>query len=323
MKHLWAARTAFYQASNFISTIALIWLVNSRYGAATAGLISSAEIISGVLGAALLRGAITMEKSASAADVIKILLYARLFFFLLGLSLVFAIYADEEAILPGAVAALATVCVTPAYELLKTDYMRYGIKVLLGRFVVMMCLFAPLPISLVPLLYFFPQLMGGALAWHSARTAVVGAAGSSSASRAAVWKPGTPWFAFFFSLVFSSLAAAVSAKLIGRIALEGGLWVTLERVLRAGVAFSFPYLYRSPRLRLVLVPSAVLSIGLSTLLLFFAEQVSHLSDLSFVWVAGLPALLAHGVNWASTERAGSLISWLCLSCLTLSLWAVL
>lgn len=323
MKPLWVARTAFYQVSNFASTIVLVWLVNSRYGSATAALISSAEIISGVLGAALLRGAITMEKSASVLDVMKLLLYARFFFFLLGLFLVLVIYSNETSILPGAIAALASVCLTPAYELLKTDYMRYGFGVLSGRLFVMMCLFAPLPFSLVPLLYFTPQLIAGALVWHTARDAVVGCASSPVLSRADDGGKRAPWMAFFFSLVLSSLAAVVSAKLIGRIALEGGLWVTVERVLRAGVAFSFPYFYRSSRLRSVLLPSAVVSVGLVTLLLVFDQQVSHLVDSSFLWMVGLPALLAHGVSWASTERVGSLVSCLCFFCFALSFWVVL
>lgn len=299
---MWLLSTFGYQVGNFATTMLLIAIINALYGAGVVAQVASIELLTGVLGAGLLRLPLIMEHTTQPRLLLKSLWVARLMSFMITAIACVVFTPSGYSVVP-VLLSVGAVCFTPAYELLKTSYRIYGLWIVSFRLVAAACMFSPFVEDFVLELFFFPQLLAGLLvSWSAAQSYV-----NNPPVLVSGEKPDSPIEAFFVSLILSALLAFSSQRLIVAVAGLGGYWVTLERLLRAGVAFSFPYVYR-------LFPNKLLLESWALILLFLVVgtllcmEIYRSVDLLSHGLVIFPALLTLGVTWAGMSRPRSMVS---------------
>jgi hypothetical protein len=312
----WLLGTLGYQVGNFLSTILLVAIINYRYGSALAAQISSIEIFTGVAGSALLRLALVLENTIDGAALLRVLNRIRLVVFLLGFAVCLVVSWAAMTKL-GALISLAAICVTPAYELLKTDYKSYGALIFCFRLISALLLCICSMGELASVVYFLPLFFAGAAVFYSSQIRMLECCTEGRKSSSV----DSHWIAVLLAVVTSTCVAYSSHKLIEQVATLQGLWVTFERVSRAGVAFLFPYIYRLVPNRRWLAACSLLSLMGCLVFIFFGFHEFGQVPWGFL-VALLPSLLAFGSTWAGMDRVGSLNSMLTIGTLLLICWVL-
>lgn len=299
---MWLFSTFGYQIGNFATTISFLALINAIYGAEAAALVSSIELVTGVAGVALLRMPMMMEHSANQDRLLRILRDSRIFVFLVGVTAIL-FFVNSRVERATYLVSLVAVCVTPAYELLRTSYQKYACWVVATRILAMVCAWKIHLGQYAVMVYFMPLAVSGGAVWASARVECQSACGVQSGVR----EFDNHGLALLFSVLTSALIAFSSQRLIFIVSSMDGYWVTLERVLRAGVSFSFPYLYRLGRGRnlLVMVSLLILSASLLFMALYGAGQ---LGSNAIAVMALMPAAISFSATWAVAERPTSVAS---------------
>jgi hypothetical protein len=315
-KSHWLLGTLGYQVGNFFSTILLLMIINHRYGSVLAAQISSIEIFTGVAGSALLRLALVLENTIDGAALLRLLNRIRLVVFVFGV-VVYLVVPWAETSKFCALISLASICVTPAYELLKTDYRAYGGLIVLFRFISALCLFIfPLG-ELASLAYFLPLFFAGGAVFYSSQIRLLEHCGEALESSVV----DRHWGAVLLAVATSTCVAYSSHKLIEQVATLQGLWVTFERIARAGVAFLFPYIYRLVPNRHWLAVFSLLSLMCCFVYIYFGLLEFRQVPWNFLLVI-MPSVLAFSTTWAGLDRVASLNSILTIGTLFLMCWVL-
>lgn len=297
---IWYRNTLYYQIGNFLSTVAILGGINAQYGSIAAATISVAELYTGVIGAAILRYALMTEGQCNHRVLMRRIGVLRLMALIVG-AIVFVFAKLESTLLLTCLASLCAVCLTPAYELLKTNYNRYGILVVVGRVVslALIMLKPPFSVAWIPL-YFLPISLAGMISQFHVRKMMLAIEIPLND-----WNEGRQhWISFCIAFVMSMLAALISQRLLSNLALLQGFWITVERVMRASVAFSFPYIFKLTRNKSTLSILALFCLAMvDVFVLVF--KIGNFGLFSEIMLVCLPALLAFGVSWVGLNYAGN------------------
>ncbi len=290
----WVTSTFIYQVLNFVTTVILFVSINRSLGSSVVAYVSSAELLSGVLGTIILRLGLSWETSLNAHAAASKLLTLRIFSWLLCSSviLLLPIEAPEKLALS---LAISSVCLTPAYELLRTDYLFYGLVLSTARFASIAVInYVQIDALSTIGAYFLPSIIAGLLSGLNGFKLInqSNSSNDSLESNSAITL-----------ISITVLGAFVGSHTINAIGSAGGYLVTVERVIRAATSFIFPYFYRLFPSRGWEANFGFFCLTASLAMMLFFRWHKSAGVVTDVFLIAIPSLVMLGGTWLMTRNS--------------------